>query len=89
MLQKISGSAGLSGMDAVQLKHLLLKHGGDSKTLRQVVAKFARWMANTHPPWTAYRALIWARLVAVVNNPGIRPIGIGHIWQRFLAKCIL
>ena len=28
----MSGSAGLSGMDAVQLKHLLLKHGGASKT---------------------------------------------------------
>ena len=86
---KISGSTGLSGMNAVQLKHLLLQHGGASKTLRQAVAKFACWMANTHPPWASYRALILARLVALGKNLGIRPIGIGDIWRRFLAKCIL
>ena len=33
---KISGSASLSGMDAVQLKHLLLQHGGASKRIRQL-----------------------------------------------------
>ena len=58
---KISHSADLSEMDSVQLKHLLhllLQHGGASKILRQVVAKFARWMANTHPPWAVYRALM-------------------------------
>ena len=58
---KISGSAGLSGMDSVQLKHLLLQHGGASKKLRQVVAKFARWFANTYSSSlsAAYRALMW------------------------------
>jgi len=71
-------------MDAVQLKHLLLKHGGASKKLRQAVAKFAYWVANTRPPWAAYRALIWVRLVALGTNPGIRPIGIGVIWRRRL-----
>ena len=35
---KNSASAGLSGMDSVQLKHHLLQHVGASKTLRQVVA---------------------------------------------------
>jgi len=85
---KISGSAGLSGIDSVQLKHLLLQHGGASKILRQAAAKFSRWLATTHPPWAAYRAM-WDRLVALGKNLGIYPICIGNIWRRFFAKCIL
>ena len=86
---KLSGSAGLGGMDSVALKHILLQHGGASKILRQTVAKFARWMSNSYPPWAAYRALQWNRLVALGKNPGIRPLGIGDIWRRLLAKCNL
>ena len=54
---KLSDSAGLRGTDSVQLKNLLLQHGGARRPLRQaVVAKFAHWMADTHAPWAAYRA---------------------------------
>ena len=63
--------------------------GGASRKLRQAVAKFVCWMANTHPPWAAYRVLIWNRLVALGKNSGIRPIVIGEIWRRLLAKYIL
>lgn len=66
------------------------RSGERAKELRQVVAKFARWMANTRPLWATYRAFMWNRLVALgKKNPDIRHIGIGDIWRRFLAKCIL
>ena len=42
LASKISASTDLSGMDPVQLKHLLLQHGGTSETLCQVVAAFSR-----------------------------------------------
>ena len=86
---KLSGSAGLSGFDSVALKNLLLHHGQASQRLRNVCASFARWLANELPPWAAYRAMLANRLVALDKMPGIRPIGIGDIWRRFFAKCVL
>ena len=86
---KISGSAGLSGMDSVQLKHHLLQHGGASKN-------YARWWRKLLAGWPILIIpggqlieLSYTRLVALEKNTGIRPIGIGDIWRRFFAKCIL
>ena len=87
--EKMSGGAGLGGIDACALKLMLLQHGGASQALRSSAAKFASWLSNSHPPWAAYRAFQWSRLVALAKNPGIRPIGIGDIWRRLFAKCNL
>ena len=46
-------------------------------------------MSNTAPPWAAYRALQTCRLVALDKGPGVRPVGIGEIWKRGMAKCAL
>jgi hypothetical protein len=86
---KLSGGAGLSGFDSINLKNLLLQHGQASQRLRNVCAKFARWLANDHPPWASYRAMLANRLIALDKMPGIRPIGIGDIWRRFFAKLVL
>ena len=55
---KLSGSAGLGGVDSQALQHWLLRFGSASKSLRLEVAGFASWMANGFPPWAAYRALM-------------------------------
>ena len=86
---KLSGGAGLGGVDSIFLKHLLLRHGKASRNLRGVAAKFTEWMANDSPPWTALRALMSGRLVALDKCPGIRPIGIGELWRRLFSKCFL
>ena len=43
-------------------------------------------MANSSPPWAAYRALMACCVVALDNRPGVRPVGIGETLRRALAK---
>ena len=83
---KLSGSAGLGGVDSIQLKHLLLKHGKASSKLQKAVANFTGSMANESSPWAAIRALMSGRLVALDKCPGVRPLGIGESWRRLTAK---
>ena len=43
-------------------------------------------MANSSPPWAAYRSLMACLLVALDKRPGVRPVGIGEMLRRALAK---
>jgi hypothetical protein len=86
---RLSGAAGPGGTDAIDLRNWLLRFGAESEQLRCALANLAEWMANGHPPWAAYRALMACRLVALDKSPGVRPVGIGEIYRRLLAKCVL
>ena len=33
--------------------------------------------------------IVSGRFIALDNNPGVRPIGIGESWRRLFAKCLL
>ena len=89
--RRLSGSAGLGGTDSHALQHWLLRFGIASRKLRSVVAKLAEWLSNGFPPWAACRALMGGRLCGTDEGPGggVRPICIGKIWRRLLAKCLL
>ena len=84
--RKISGGAGPSGVDYIDLRNWLLRFGAESEGLRVEMANWTNWLANSHPPWAAYRALMAARLVALDKEPGVRPVGIGEIYRRLMAK---
>jgi hypothetical protein len=71
----LSGAASPSGTDAVDLSNWLPHHGAESQMLRTELAAMARWIANDHPPWAAYRALMACRLVALDKELGTRPVG--------------
>ena len=86
---RLSGAAGPSGTDAVELANWLLRFGQESENLRGEMAAWTNWLANTHPPWAAYRAMMANRLVALDKQPGTRPVGIGEIYRRLWAKCLL
>jgi hypothetical protein len=83
---RMSGSAGPSSFDAVMLRNCLLWYGRASGELRQELATWVEWLSNESPPWAAYRALMSRRLVALDKQPGVRPVAIGEIWQRCIAK---
>ncbi len=86
---RLSGAAGVDGIDGVELRHWLMHFGERSLHLRQVMADTTAWLANTKPPWAAYRALTACRLVALDKQPGTRPVGIGSAFRRLLSKVLL
>ena len=55
---KLSGAAGALGAEAMELRNWLLCFGSASEELRVFVASLADWMANSSPPWAAYRTLM-------------------------------
>ena len=57
--------------------------------LREVMVDLAEWLANEMPDWAAYRGLTTRRLLALNKEPGTRPVGIGSIWLRYIAKLLL
>ena len=86
---RLSGAAGQGGTDAVDLSNWLLRFGVESENLRLELAKWTEWLANGSPPWAVYWALMMCRLVALDKQPGTRPVGIGEIWRRLMAKAML
>ena len=89
IVEKLQGGAGPSSVDALALKKWLLNHGAASQILREELAAWTEWLSNGHPPWAAYRAMMYCRLVALDKCPGVRPVGIGEVWRRAIAKCVL
>ena len=71
------------------LKSWLLRFGQSSETLRHELAQWSNWLANSNPPWAAIRAMMACRLVALDKEPGTRPVGIGEVYRRLMAKCVL
>ena len=86
---RLSGGAGPRGTDSVSLQHWILQFGATSAELRLIVREFVEWLGNWRPPWDAYRALMSGRLIALDKQPGIRPVGVGETWRRFMVKCLL
>ena len=79
MAPKLKEAAGLTTVDAVALSSWLLCFGSTLTKLREEMAQWTEWLANTSPPWAAYRATMASHLVSMDKMPGGRPLGIGEI----------
>ena len=73
----------------MELHNWLLCFVCASEELSVVVASLAEWMANSSPPWAAYRALMACHLVALDKRPRVRPVGIGEMLRWALAKLVM
>ena len=81
------GSSGPGGVDSNAMARMLVSFGGHSRKLRCAFSRLTMWLANGHPPWEAYEAMMIGRLVGFDKMPGVRPLGIGDIIRRLVAKC--
>ena len=50
---------------------------------------FIEWIANRSLTWTAYRAFMSGRMIALDKQPGVRLIGVGETRKKLFAKCML
>jgi hypothetical protein len=86
----LRGAAGVTGMDAEQLRSLLLRKGEASGRLRSAVAELCTALSNDPAEWRKVRALLTQRSVALKKaDGGVRPLGIREPLYRLLAKMVL
>ena len=86
---KTNGAAGLSGLDAYAWRRLCSSFKSASKELCSALAALGRRLCidSIHPDHLS--AFIACRLIPLDKCPGVRPIGIGEVPRRIVAKAIL
>ena len=83
------GAAGLSGLDAYAWRRLCSSFKSTSHDLCHALAAVGRRIcsSNIHPDDLS--AFVSCRLIPLNKNPGVRPIGVGEVPRRIIAKAIL
>ena len=82
------GGAGPLGGESSVWRSLLLKYGPASAELRGELAATASHIANEDVPWERMQALRSCRLIGLDKKPGVRPIGIGEVPMRVMARAM-
>ena len=86
---KVKGSAGPSGLDAHQWRRLCTSFGHYSDDLCDAVAAITRRLCTEYVDPNAIESLTACRLIALNQNPGVRPIGVAETLRRIMGKAIL
>ena len=83
------GAAGLSGLDAYAWRRLCSSFGSASRNLCSALAAVGRRICTTlvHPEGLS--AFVACRLIPLDKCPGVRPIRVGEVPRRILAKDVL
>ena len=84
-----TGAAGVSGLDSSAWRRICCSFGSASSTLCQAIARLTRLLATTRVDPDGISALLAGRLIPLDKNPGVRPIGVGEVLRRIIAKLIL
>ena len=86
VVSKLSSVVGALGSEAFELRNWLIRFMCMLEEIKVIVTNMDDWISNYFPPWSPYCALMACRLVALDNRPGMRPVGIGEMLCRSLAK---
>ena len=65
-----------------------MKFGEDSTRLRTSVETCVDWLANGSPPWAAYRACVYGRLIAPDKQPVMRMVSVEETWRHTFDKIL-
>ena len=83
------GAAGPSGLDAYAWRRLCSSFKSASNSLCVALAGVARRIAATNVNPEGLSAFVACRLIPLDKCPGVRPIGVGEVPRRIIAKAIL
>ena len=83
------GSAGPSGLDAKEWKHLCTSFQSASDSLCDAIAKLSVRLCSSIINPDGISALTASRLIALNKSPGVRPIGVGEVLRRVICKAAL
>ena len=87
-LKPVHGAAGLSGLDAHAWRKLCSSFNS-SKDLCSALANVGRRLCTSNINPDHLSAFVACRLIPLNKCPGVRPIGIGEVHRRIIAKTIL
>ena len=80
--RRLLAGTGLGVIDSISLQFWILQFGKESGKIWHIVAEFAEWLVNEHPPWEAYCMLIYNLLIDLNKHSGVRPVEMGKNWQQ-------
>ena len=86
---RTSGAAGPSGMDAYGWRRLSTVFKSASDELCCSIAVLAQRICTSFIDPSIISPLLAYRLIALDKNPGVRPIGVGEVVRRIIAKAVL
>ena len=86
---RITGSAGLSGIDAHGWRRMCTSLKGASLDLCNTLASTARRICTSFVDPKSISPLLACHLIALNKNTGVRPIGIGDTARWIIAKAVL
>ena len=86
---KTNGAAGLSGLDAYAWRRLCSSFKSALKDLCTALAAVGRRLCTDNINPDHLSAFVACRLIPLDKCPGVRPIGIGEVPRRIIAKAIL
>ena len=85
----MKGSGGPSGLDVQAWQRMLSAFKGASSNLAAALAAAAKRIRTTDVDPASLSAFVAARLVALGKRPGVRPIAVGEVARRIIAKAVL
>ena len=89
IIVQITGSAGLSGLDAAGWRRICTAFSNASTELCTTIARLTRRICSEYVDPKGLRPLLASRLIALDKNPGVRPIRVGKVLRRVVAKAAL